>query len=100
MHTTAVPAPLDSYWPVYFASRDITLRNLEVKAGELFPVQRKSTVRDFLRSFHPTNIDRLPLSELKMLKTLYVPERVYSEIIEKHANYEQAVAILRRRMKG
>jgi hypothetical protein len=46
------------------------------------------------------DIDAWPLSEVKLLQVLYVPAGAYQEIIEKRANYSDAVGIVRRRTKG
>jgi hypothetical protein len=69
-----------------------------VKRNELFPVQRKSAVRDYLRGFVP-NIDRTPLGNVSLLKVLHVPARAYTEVIERRANYHDALAILERRAR-
>jgi hypothetical protein len=99
MHTAAnASTPLD-HWPIYFAARDIEARNFQVKRGDLFPVQRKGSVKDYLRGFVP-NIDSMPVSKIPLLKTLLVPPRVYSEIISSNATYETALAILKRRTRG
>jgi hypothetical protein len=97
--TAEPPAPPDDWWPCYFAARDIEARNFTLKAGELFFVQRKDVVRNYLRGFVP-NIDTMPLDKVKLLKTLRVPPKAYAEIIEKNANYEQAREILKRRTRG
>jgi hypothetical protein len=98
-YTTAEPlTPPDDWWPVYFAARDIEARNFTVKAGELFFVQRKDLVRNYLRGFVP-NIDTMPLDKVKLLKVLRVPPKAYPEIIERKANYDQAVAIVKRRTR-
>jgi hypothetical protein len=61
-------------------------------------VQRKEAIRDYLRGFVP-NIDRMPLHKVKLLKTLLVPPKVYQEIHDKQATFDQAVGILRRRRR-
>jgi hypothetical protein len=94
--TPAEPPVPPEFWPLYFAAVDIRLRNLEVKKGELFPYQRKNVARDFLRSLVP-NIDRTPLHEVKVLRTLFVSPRAYAEIVERRSTYDQAREILRRR---
>jgi hypothetical protein len=93
--TAGTPTPSDDYWPVYFAAEPVRARNFELARGELFIVQRKDAIRNYLRSFVP-NIDTVPLSKVKYLKMLRVPPKAYAEIIEKHATYEQSVGILRR----
>jgi hypothetical protein len=92
-------APQDDYWPLFFARRDIHLRNLDVKRDQLMPRQRKSDLRDFLRSLQP-DIDRTPLAHSPWLKCLRVPRRMYDQILEDKLNYRDAEALLKRRMGG
>ena len=90
----AAPLVTPDWWPVFFAAVDISTRNLQLKAGDLFIVQRKSAIRDYLRGMVP-DIDGLPLHRVPLLKVLTVPPKAYLEILEKRANYDDAVAILR-----
>lgn len=83
-------------WRVFFAAVDISARNLELKAGDLFIVQVKGAIRDYLRGVVP-DIDGLALHRVPLLKVLTVPPKAYLEILEKRANYDDAVAILRQR---
>jgi hypothetical protein len=84
------------WWPCYFAAEDIALRNLAVKRNALFPYQRKSVVRDFLRGLEP-NIDRMPLNKVRYLRVLLLPAQAYREVVATNADYDTALAILRRR---
>jgi hypothetical protein len=67
--------------------------------GQLLPWQRKGTIRDCLRGF-VKDIDTTPLHKVKLLTVLRVPVKAYAEILEKQANYSDAVGILRRLTKG
>jgi hypothetical protein len=89
-------APHEEYWPLFFARRDIHLRNLDVKRDQLMPRQRKSDLRDFLRSLQP-NIDTVPLTASPLLKVLRVPRRLYDVIVEEKMNFSDAEALLKRR---
>ena len=90
----AEPFVPPDWWPVFFAAVDISASDLELKAGDLFIVQIKSAIRDYLRGVVP-DIDELPLHRVPLLKVLTVPPKAYLEILEKRANYDDAVAILR-----
>jgi hypothetical protein len=97
LHTPAEPPePPADWWPVFFAAARVRARNIDLAPGDLFIVQRKSAIRDYLMGFEP-RIDTMPLHKVKMLKMLCVPPKAYTEIIEKKANFETAVAILKRR---
>jgi hypothetical protein len=93
-----LPVPPADWWPCYFCAEPIRARNFDLSRGQLFPVQRKETVRGYLRSFVP-DIDRTPLHRVKLLRVLHVPPKAYLEIIEQNASYDQAVGILRRRTR-
>jgi hypothetical protein len=92
------PAPPEDWWPLYFCAEPIRARNIDLARGQLFIVQRKEAIRDYLRGFVP-GIDSMPLHTVPLLTMLQVPPKAYLEIIEKNASYEQAVDIVRRRTR-
>jgi hypothetical protein len=87
------PDPED--WVIYYAAKDITLRRLSVRKGELFPFQDKRLIRSYLKSLSP-NIERRSLLDEPLLRTLRVPRRLYSEVIRDRLNYLDALALVRR----
>jgi hypothetical protein len=94
-----VEPPDAKFWPLFFAARDMDFRRFSVKRDALFPHQEKRTIKDMIRGLVP-DIDRRSLLDVKWLKVLRVPQRLYQDIVENKLSYGDAVALVARWKKG
>jgi hypothetical protein len=97
IYPAETPRPAhEDYWPVFYARKDIELRNLSVKRDQLMPDQRKDVLRGYLCSLQP-DVDRVPLTASPLLKCLRVPRKLYDVILDEKLNFSDAEALVKRR---
>lgn len=62
-------------WPMFFAKRALRSRNLNVQAGEPFPIQDIRTIRGYGAAYGVPDADRLPLTALDFVEVIDVRDR-------------------------
>ena len=69
-------------WPIYYAKRDLDARRVQLKAGDLFPLQNKAYIRGLGPSYLVDDADRRPFASLDYVETLNVGSEEMARMIQ------------------
>lgn len=82
-------------WPLYFATKSLKSARVNIRKGQVFPIQDKHYLRGLGRAYGVENADKLTIPELPYVAVLNVGgEAEARQILDRKLTLDEAKTVL------